>query len=133
MIKGKCLCEGVQYEYDAEITKLAVCHCNMCKRAQGTVLGTNALIDGSKFRLTKGKELLKKFQSSSNKHRVFCGNCGSPLYSQLIDNPDVMRLRVGSVVEGEVPEPCYQIFCDDKSPWFKLDESKPMFPQNVAK
>ncbi len=66
MIKGSCLCEGIQYQYDGEITELAVCHCNMCKRAQGTPFVTNAPISFSAFKILTGSELLKSYYSSAN-------------------------------------------------------------------
>lgn len=129
MLKGSCLCGGVQYEYHGEITELAVCHCNQCKRAQGTAFATNAPIDYHKFTLIHGEGLLKAYESSPNKNRVFCSRCGSPLFSQRIDAPDTIRLRVGTITEGHIPEPDYQIYCDFKAYWCVLSDSKPRYPQ----
>ena len=129
MIKGSCLCGGITYEYNGEITEVAVCHCNQCKRAQGTPIATNAPIDFDKFKISSGEELLKSFYSSPNKRRVFCSNCGSPIFSQRTDMPDTIRLRVGTVMEGNIPEPAYQAFCESKSDWFVLDDNKPAYQQ----
>jgi hypothetical protein len=130
MIKGSCLCGGITYEYSGEITEVAVCHCNQCKRAQGTPFATNAPIDFAKFKFLSGEELLKSFYSSPNKRRVFCSNCGSPIFSQRTDMPDTIRLRVGTVTVGIIPEPAYQAFCESKSEWFVLDDNKPAYPQS---
>ena len=129
MLKGHCLCGGVQYEYDGEITELAVCHCYQCKRAQGTPFVTNAPIDYHRFRILHGEGLLKAYESSPNKNRVFCSCCGSPMFSQRIDAPDVIRLRVGTVSEGHIPEPHYQIYCESKSEWCVLSDDKPKYDQ----
>ena len=129
MIKGSCLCAGITYEYHGEISGLAVCHCNQCKRAQGTPFATNAPLDFNKFKILSGDHLLKSYFSSPNKHRVFCSNCGSPIFSQRTDMPDIIRLRVGTVTEGKIPEPAYQAFCESKSDWFILDDAKPAYPQ----
>lgn len=130
MIKGSCLCEGVQYQYNGDITVIAVCHCHQCKRAQGTPFVTNAPIDFDRLSFVKGEALLKDYFSSPNKRRVFCSNCGSPLFSQLTDQPQMARLRVGTVTEGVLPAPSFQIFCESKSDWFVLADDMPQYPQH---
>ena len=132
MINGSCLCEEVQYEYDGIINEVAVCHCNQCKRAQGTPFVTNAPIELEKFTFTNGSSSLKTFFSNPNKKRVFCGNCGSPLYSQRTDMPETIRLRLGTVTEGHIPEPNYEIYCESKSGWFSTNTERPNYEQNKA-
>jgi len=132
MIKGSCLCEGVKYEYADEITEVAICHCHQCKRAQGTPFVTNAPIRKDGFSFTQGAELVKEYFSSSNKRRVFCGRCGSPFYSQRTDMPETIRLRLGTVAEGDIPEPDYEIYCESKSDWYKTNASRPTYKKNVG-
>ena len=129
MLKGSCLCGGIQYEYDGEITELAVCHCDQCKRAQGTPFVTNAPIDYPLFRVVSGENLMKSYSSSPLKNRVFCANCGSPMFSQRIDAPEKIRLRVGTITEGHIPQPDYQIYCESKAEWFLLSDDKPKYAQ----
>jgi len=132
MIKGSCLCEEVKYEYSGQIVEVAICHCGQCKRAQGTPFATNAPIDANSFSFTQGSEFVKEYASSSNKIRVFCSNCGSPLYSQRKDMPDVVRLRLGTVTEGDIPEPNYEIYCESKSSWFSANPNRLSYEQNKA-
>lgn len=130
MIKGSCLCQEVNYEYNGQITEVAICHCYQCKRAQGTPFVTNAPLRTESFTFTQGSGLVKEYFSSPNKKRVFCGNCGSPFYSQRTDMPDIIRLRLGTVTEGHIPEPDYEIFCESKSDWFIADSNRPTYSQN---
>lgn len=130
MIKGSCLCQEVQYEYTQEITEVAICHCNQCKRAQGTPFVTNAPIQAQHFAFTQGESLVKEFFSSPNKRRVFCANCGSPFYSQRTDMAETIRLRLGTVTEGHIPEPVYEIYAESKSDWYCEDASRPNYEQN---
>ena len=132
MLKGSCLCGGIQYQYDGEITELSICHCNQCKRAQGTPFVTNAPINSASFKVTAGADLLKAYVSSPDKSRVFCSNCGSPLFSQRADMPDTIRLRVGTVTDGTIPQPDYQKFCQSISDWCVLNDAKPKYQQKKA-
>lgn len=123
MIKGRCLCGGIQYEYQGDISEVAICHCNQCKQAQGTPFVTNAPIKMELFHLVQGEALLKSYFSSESKRRVFCSNCGSPLFSQRIDMPETIRLRLGTVTEGEIPAPQYEIYCESRANWFPPKEN----------
>ncbi len=124
MIKGQCLCGGIQYEYAEKIAELAICHCNQCKRAQGTPFVTNAPILQKHFTLLAGEHLQKEYMASENKRRVFCLHCGSPLFSQRLDRPEIIRLRVGTISEGTIPKPDYHIHHDSRAAWFELDGSE---------
>ena len=132
MIKGSCLCGCVKYEYSADIREVAVCHCDQCKLAQGTPFVTNAPVDSSKIKWIQGEDKLTSYLSSPNKKRVFCSTCGSPMYSQRTDLPEKIRLRLGTITEGRIPEPDYQIYCKSISRWFVLDGDKPKYEQNKA-
>lgn len=130
MLKGHCLCQGVQYQYQGEIDEVAICHCYQCKQAQGTPFVTNAPLVLSQFQITQGEHLLTSYFASPNKRRVFCSHCGSPLFSQRMDMPDVIRLRLGTVTEGMIPSPAYQIYCESRSTWFELKQNQPCYTHN---
>ena len=132
MIKGSCLCEEVKYEYDGSINEVAVCHCNQCKRAQGTPFVTNAPVEFSKCTFTNESGSLKAYFSNPNKKRVFCGTCGSPMYSQRTDMPETIRLRLGTITDGHIHEPNYEIYCESKSDWFSANANRPQFQQNKS-
>ena len=128
MLTGGCLCGAVRYEYYAEITEVIACHCLECRKAQGTPFVTNAPIDTAQFKLLSGADALKSYQSSVGKHRVFCGVCGSPLYSRLDSLPNVLRLRIGTL---ETPLPRngvdYHIFVGDKAGWWPINDAAPQY------
>lgn len=130
MIKGTCLCQQVKYEYTQKIEEVAICHCDQCKRAQGTPFVTNAPISAAGFRFVEGEALVKEFYSSPNKRRVFCSHCGSPLFSQRTDMPELIRLRLGTVTEGQVPKPDYEIYCESSANWFDANDDRPKYSQN---
>jgi hypothetical protein len=127
MLTGSCLCGGIHYQYNGEITEIAICHCGQCRKAQGSAFATNAPLLSSQFHITQGQELLKTYYSSDIKKRVFCANCGSPLYSQLDDKPDVLRLRIGTLDTATHTKPSYHIYCDSKAPWWTINDDLPQF------
>ena len=127
MIKGGCLCGIVKYEYDGVITEIVRCHCMQCRKAQGTAFVTNTPIDAAKFVITQGQSSLKSFSSSPGKDRVFCANCGSPIYSAKIDMPHIKRLRVGTIETDFSCDNQYHIYVDDKPSWNKITDNFPQY------
>lgn len=105
MLKGQYLCGAVQYQYSAEIETSILCFCQHCRLAQGALFGWNSPIEQSKFQLLLGEGYLREYFHTENKARVFCSQCGSPIYSYRTDLPNVLRLRLGTVTQGEIPAP----------------------------
>jgi hypothetical protein len=126
MIKGGCLCGKVRFEYDGDISEIAMCHCSQCRQAQGGSFATNSPIYSDKFQIS-GKEHIREFESSENKVRAFCSNCGSPLYSARKDLPNIKRLRVGTVETPFTCENKYHIFSASKATWYSITDDCPQF------
>lgn len=97
MHTGSCLCGGITFQIDAELAPIKACHCEQCRKAQGTPFATNTPVTAEAFRLVSGAELLTSFESSPGKQRVFCRVCGSPIYSERDSLPKVIRVRVGLI------------------------------------
>ncbi len=130
MYQGSCLCGGVQYEYHGEISEIAICHCSQCRRAQGTPFVTNAPVLAEKFVIIRGEHLLKSYFSQPDKRRVFCRECGSPLFSQRTDRPEVLRLRVGTLMGDLEARPGYHIYHDSRANWFSLSDDLPRYAES---
>ena len=128
MIVGGCLCGGIRYEYDGEITEISMCHCSQCRKAQGSAFVAVAPIDSSKFKLLSGSNLLKEFRAIPNKARVFCSNCGSPIYSARDDLPNTMRLRLGTVETSFRCANAYHTFVQFKAQWYDIKDGFPQYP-----
>lgn len=122
MIAGGCLCGGVRYVYDGTLTELSMCHCRMCRRATGSAYLAVAPVETERLNVTDGRDLLREYRAVPNKARVFCGRCGSPLYSFRDDRPDVRRLRVGTLDEPIAPVEAYHAFVASKANWETLPD-----------
>ncbi len=127
--RGGCLCGAVRYEYMGKFGPFVFCHCSQCRKAQGAAFGSNAQIDTAGFKLLRGQEVLKEYESSPSKKRVFCGSCGSSIYSRRDDMPQVLRLRMGTLETPIDDRPLAHIFVGSKANWYEIHDKLPQFAE----
>jgi hypothetical protein len=122
---GNCLCGGVRYVLSAELGAIEVCYCQMCRKASGGPLATNAPIAAAAFHLTAGRELLTEYASSPGERRVFCAKCGSPLYSRKLAERRWIRVRVGTINEPLNVRPAANYHVGSRCNWWEIRDALP--------
>lgn len=125
--EGSCLCGGVRYTLHGELGPITLCHCAQCRKAQGGAAVAASPVRASEFEITQGKELLRAFESSPCKERVFCSRCGSPLYSRRAAEPDSLRLRLGTLDTPVGKKPSAHIWVSGKADWDAICDDIPQF------
>lgn len=127
MLKGSCLCGGVRYQAEGPLTLMARCHCVQCRKASGAEFATNATASAAGLRVLQGEELLKEYESSPGNRRVFCRNCGSPLFKRADAAPEQVRLRLGCVDSEFDERPLAHIYVSEKPDWSEITDDLPTF------
>lgn len=125
---GGCLCGAVRYEVDEPLEAIQLCHCRQCRKAQGSAFGANIPLARAAFRLRQGEDVLREHRASPGKRRVFCGACGSPIFSQRDDAPDTMRLRVGGLDDDTGLKVGFHIQAAFQAPWRPIEDDLPAYP-----
>lgn len=127
MLKGGCLCGCIEYQYDGTLDEISICHCEQCRKAQGSAFAAVSPVQSSAFIIVRGHEHLKEYRSSANKVRAFCRECGSAIYSARDDLPEVKRLRLGTLDTPVNVANKYHIFAGSKAAWFDITDGLPQF------
>jgi len=122
---GGCLCGGVRYVLRGELGPITLCHCSQCRKAQGGAAVAAAPVRAAEFEITAGPELLRAYESSPGKERVFCSRCGSPLYSRRVADTDFLRLRLGTLDGPVGKKPSAHIWVGDKADWDLICDDVP--------
>ncbi len=77
-ISGHCLCGGVRYRAPAARRQAVRCHCEMCRRAIGSIWTATQVVRED---LTiEDDDCLSWYRSSDHARRGFCGRCGASLF-----------------------------------------------------
>jgi len=129
-LTGGCLCGAIRYEIDAPITELNSCHCRDCQRASGTGATVGARVSKAAFRLLKGapKHYAKTSDSGRVLMRFFCGECGSPLFTERATSPDLVTIRAGSLDDSSGLKITLNIWTSRARSWDYIDPASRQHP-----
>jgi len=122
MLKGSCLCGGVQYEIDGEIGDIVHCHCPTCRKTHATAFSSVSSVSLDALHIRAGEELLQYFESSPGKKRYFCGNCGSHIYAKR-EGQHHYIFRMGTLDSKPNIKQAHHIWLSEKASWYDIDEA----------
>ena len=120
---GRCLCGDITYAFDGEPIATAVCHCEHCQRQSGGAFSVNVVMQKDQLSIDGPIATYEDRGRSGDAvyvYRRFCGSCGSPIVSELVEPAGVVALKAGTLDDRSVVAPQAQIWCDDKQPWVEL-------------
>jgi hypothetical protein len=96
-LTGGCLCGGVRYEIDQPLGPASYCHCTRCQRRTGTAASANAQVQPGALRIVQGEDLVREYWPPDGWGKLFCGVCGSALFSRSREDAAQMSVRLGTV------------------------------------
>ena len=120
---GRCLCGRIAVAVSQEPGPIELCHCSMCRRANGSAFSANAELPATALTVVRGQEFLSSYESSPGEERLFCGNCGSPIFSRTRANPGVVRVRVGILTGPLHSRPVAHFHTGSMANWWTITDS----------
>ena len=120
MIKGSCMCGDVRYAIRGNIGDITHCHCTTCRKAHGSAFSSVASVKIDDFEFLSGADTIKCYNSSPDKIRCFCSNCGSHIYAHRNGQKHFV-LRLGTLDDDPVSRPVNHIWVSQKAPWYDLE------------
>jgi hypothetical protein len=128
-MQGGCLCGQVRYEINESPEITAVCHCEKCQRQSGSAF---SLLLAARESSVRYSGTMKTFHDVGDSGqpvlRKFCGDCGSPIMSEVKVTPGLHWIKAGTLDDRSTIKPTMQIFCDAAQPWVEL-KGLQSFPQ----
>jgi hypothetical protein len=114
-IEGGCLCGNIKYYSKSGPLFTTICHCSHCQKQSGTAF---SIIIGIEKKALHIKGNMKSYKDMGNSgkpvHRKFCGNCGSPIISDVSAAPDLFFIKAGTINNIKSLNPTKEIWTDHK-------------------
>lgn len=131
-IKGSCLCGKSKFESTAEPLMIAACHCSHCRKQSGSAFSMNIGVPANSVTLSGDSLKVYKDKGASGEDvlRHFCGNCGSPIFSDVKAADGLYFIKVGTLDDSSWVVPGIELWCDSKVAWGTLNDDVPKISQN---
>lgn len=121
---ARCLCGGITLSYSGVIGPANYCHCEDCRRANGSAYNIGVRVDRKDLSLNATAEFKAyKYVGASGRmiERWFCGACGSPIYTLHPSKPEYAWVKAGIINDPHVVRPEYENWVKDKVKWATPD------------
>jgi 4-carboxymuconolactone decarboxylase len=119
-LTGGCGCGAVRFEVAEAPVSASYCHCTRCQRRTGTAASPNARVPPGSFRVVEGEAELRSWAPDDGFEKIFCGRCGSALYSRNPRDPDVIGVRFGAFDRDPGIRPQWRQFVAYAAQWERI-------------
>jgi hypothetical protein len=129
---GGCLCGAIRYEVTGEPVRMAICHCDDCRKATGAAFTTNIFVNAADLRVVQGtpKQFQHPTDSGSTMTNEFCANCGSQLFGYSSRGNGVKHVKVGTIDDAGFVRPQIEVYTVRKLPYVRLQDDIPHYERN---
>jgi len=133
IVKGSCHCGKVNFELKG-IPKLTVnCHCDDCKKRNGSAFSTYLGVAEKDLLITSGENYIKKYKVEGSGEKYFCSECGSPIYNKNYRIPGLYVVLYGAVSQPDKFTPSFNVFCSTKLEWVNDIKNITSFQESIER
>jgi hypothetical protein len=128
-LSGSCLCGSVRYSLVQKPIEIFNCHCNMCRKSNGTAYATWVGVHRGDLLVQDKQSCLTKYKSSKQVTRSFCKICGSSLFFD--HKKDTLIWMTAGTLDTDRKDlaPTTHIFVSSKAKWHKIDDDLSQFKE----
>ncbi len=127
---GSCGCGAVRFEVTEPFVSAAYCHCTRCQRRTGAAASANARVAPGSVRVVAGEEEIRVWAPEGGFEKLFCGRCGSALFSRESGSDDYAGVRLGALDADPGIRPQWRQFTAYAASWEAIpDDGLPRYPE----
>jgi hypothetical protein len=131
--EGGCRCGAVRFTCTVEPIACGYCHCRDCQYASGGPFSTVVLAPRSGVEIDgETKSFSVEAASGNTVTRRFCPECGTPLFSELSANADLLVIKAGTLDDPTWLKPAMHIWTESAQPWTEMGDGLPRFERDPA-
>ncbi len=132
-LTGGCLCRSIRYQINSKALGSGQCFCRDCQFTSGggplsafVVTRDSLVIEGEP----------KVFESTTHTggraRRMFCPECGTPLFGDKDSAPGMVAVMAGSLDDPDIFEPQAISWFDAAPVWAYVDPELPRFGRDIG-
>ena len=128
-ITGGCRCGTVRFSLASEPAVSRLCWCRDCQYWGAGSATVNAVFRKADLKVEGEVRVYESLaDSGSQMRRSFCPACGTPLFSESLQRPEAVIVRVGALDDPEVGRPSNAIWAASAPSWACTLQDLPSIP-----
>jgi hypothetical protein len=125
-----CGCGAIRFAVTGRITEAGYCHCTRCRRRTGTAAAISATVEKGGVEFLAGEDQVRYWRPPGGWAKAFCGTCGSALYSEHPQDPEIKSVRLGTFDADPGVRPSYRQFVRYAAWWEPIpDDGLPRYEE----
>lgn len=133
LLSGKCLCEKVRYQIKDQPISKGICYCHQCQKSGGAYGSPLLVLQKNQFNCSQTE--FGKVQTTSDRGstvtRNFCKDCGSHVFSEMSDVPQIITVKAVTLDNFNSFVPDYLVWTESASVSCAFPEGIPAFSQSA--
>ena len=128
-LTGGCLCGKIRFVATAAPLSTLVCHCRDCQRYLGGAPAYQMAFRRDDVVVEQGEPRSFAMHGDSGRAitRLFCGDCGTPLFTDLEKLPKLLIVNAGALDDTSSVEIKAHIFAASAAPWHQFEPGAARF------
>jgi hypothetical protein len=116
--RASCRCGQLSVETTGEPVRVSVCHCLACQQRTGSAFSFQARFPLANVRMAgRSREWVRTADSGNRVSYHFCPDCGSTVYYQLVNVPELVAVPVGAFADPQFPHPRFSVYEERRHAW----------------
>lgn len=119
IFEGGCQCGKVRYQVTGEPLTLFACHCKDCQRQSSSAFGMALWVRLGSAELLNGRlrDWVRITPSGNQMLCQFCEECGTRIFHRLLDQPDVLSIKPGTLDDTKNLSPVGHLWVSGVQHW----------------
>jgi hypothetical protein len=113
-----CSCGQLRVTVAGEPVRISVCHCLECQKRTGSVFAVQARFPRTQMTIEGAMtQWTRRGDDGGSATFSFCPTCGSTVFYELAQQPDIIAVAVGAFADPTFPAPRVSVYEERQHPW----------------
>lgn len=132
-ILGGCLCQKVRYKISSPPLSQGICYCHQCQKSGGAYGSPLMVLRRDTFECAplELSYCTTKPDQGSEVKRNFCPKCGSHVFAQMVDFPEIVTVKAATLDDFSVFTPEYLVWTQSACLSCTFPSGTPSFPKSA--
>ena len=132
--EAACHCGQLRVRLSGDPVLVSSCHCFACQRRTGALFGSTSFFKRDQLLAIEGEHKTWRRAGDSGRFLTFhfCPDCGSNVFWESEQAPEMISVAVGAFADPAFPAPVRTVWAENKHEWLSFPETIPRYPKNPA-